>query len=52
MIVMPHPERVYRTQQNSWHPDDWGNNGPWLKLFQNAREWVRDRGSGLTFSTL
>lgn len=40
MIVMPHPERVYRTQQNSWRPDDWGPDGPWLRLFRNARLWV------------
>jgi phosphoribosylformylglycinamidine synthase len=40
MIVMPHPERVFRTQQNSWHPDEWGADGPWLRLFQNARVWV------------
>ncbi|PIE43117.1 MAG: phosphoribosylformylglycinamidine synthase [Gammaproteobacteria bacterium] len=38
-IMMPHPERVYLTRQNSWHPDDWGKYGPWFKLFQNARVW-------------
>jgi phosphoribosylformylglycinamidine synthase len=26
--------------QHSWHPDDWGKDGPWLRLFQNARQWV------------
>lgn len=36
-IMMPHPERVARTMQNSWHPDDWGDDGPWLRMFQNAR---------------
>ncbi len=36
-IMMPHPERVARTVQNSWHPDDWGEDGPWLRLFRNAR---------------
>ncbi|MGH8195713.1 MAG: phosphoribosylformylglycinamidine synthase, partial [Woeseiaceae bacterium] len=36
-ITMPHPERVARTLQNSWHPDDWGDDGPWLRMFQNAR---------------
>ena len=36
-IMMPHPERVVRTAQNSWHPDDWGDDGPWLRLFRNAR---------------
>ena len=37
LIMMPHPERVYRTVQNSWHPQDWGEDGPWLRLFRNAR---------------
>jgi phosphoribosylformylglycinamidine synthase len=36
-IMMPHPERVARTLQNSWHPDDWGVDGPWMRLFRNAR---------------
>jgi phosphoribosylformylglycinamidine synthase len=39
-IMMPHPERVFRTVQNSWHPHDWDEDGPWLRLFRNAREWV------------
>jgi phosphoribosylformylglycinamidine synthase len=39
-IMMPHPERVTRTVQHSWHPDDWGKEGPWLRLFQNARKWI------------
>jgi len=39
-IVMPHPERVFRTVQQSWHPDDWGEDGPWLRMFRNARCWV------------
>ncbi|MDO7597331.1 MAG: phosphoribosylformylglycinamidine synthase [Pseudomonadota bacterium] len=39
-IMMPHPERVTRTVQHSWHPDDWGKDGPWVRLFQNARKWV------------
>ncbi|PHQ81296.1 MAG: phosphoribosylformylglycinamidine synthase [Coxiella sp. (in: Bacteria)] len=40
MIMMPHPERVYRTVQNSWHPDEWGEDGPWLRLFRNARKFL------------
>ena len=36
-IMMPHPERVARTIQNSWHPDDWGDDGPWMRMFRNAR---------------
>ncbi len=39
-IMMPHPERVFRTLQHSWHPDEWGEDGPWLRLFRNARAWV------------
>jgi phosphoribosylformylglycinamidine synthase len=39
-ILMPHPERVFRTVQNSWHPREWGEDGPWLRLFRNARRWV------------
>jgi phosphoribosylformylglycinamidine synthase len=39
-ILMPHPERVFRSVQNSWHPDDWGEEGPWLRMFCNARKWV------------
>ena len=37
LAVMPHPERVFRTINNSWHPDEWGEDGPWLRLFRNAR---------------
>jgi phosphoribosylformylglycinamidine synthase len=39
-IMMPHPERVFRAVQNSWHPREWQENGAWLRMFQNARKWV------------
>jgi phosphoribosylformylglycinamidine synthase len=39
-IMMPHPERVIRTVQYSWHPQDWDEDAPWLRLFRNARVWV------------
>jgi phosphoribosylformylglycinamidine synthase len=39
-ILMPHAERVFRTAQNSWHPDPWGEDGPWMRMFRNARKWV------------
>jgi phosphoribosylformylglycinamidine synthase len=39
-IVMPHPERVFRTVLNSWHPDDWQEDGAWMRIFRNARVWV------------
>ncbi|MCC7080045.1 MAG: phosphoribosylformylglycinamidine synthase [Burkholderiales bacterium] len=39
-IVMPHPERSFRSVQLSWHPRDWPEDSPWMRLFQNARVWV------------
>jgi phosphoribosylformylglycinamidine synthase len=39
-IMMPHPERVFRTVQYSWHPPEWGEDAPWMRLFRNARVWV------------
>ncbi|AWL12685.1 Phosphoribosylformylglycinamidine synthase [Saliniradius amylolyticus] len=39
-IMMPHPERVFRTVANSWHPDDWQEDSPWMRLFRNARVFV------------
>jgi phosphoribosylformylglycinamidine synthase len=39
-LLMPHPERVFRTVQNSWHPAEWGEDGGWMRLFRNARVWV------------
>ena len=39
-IMMPHPERVFRTHAMSWHPAEWGEDSPWMRLFQNARAWV------------
>ena len=41
LIMMPHPERVFRSIQNSWYPSDWGEDGPWLRLFRNARLALR-----------
>ena len=39
-IMMPHPERVFRAVQNSWHPHDWQEDSPWMRMFRNARVWV------------
>jgi phosphoribosylformylglycinamidine synthase len=39
-IMMPHPERVFRSVQMSWHPREWGEDSPWLRMFRNARRWV------------
>jgi phosphoribosylformylglycinamidine synthase len=38
-IMMPHPERVFRTAQMSWHPEPWGEDSPWMRMFRNARVW-------------
>ncbi|MFM2481640.1 phosphoribosylformylglycinamidine synthase [Celerinatantimonas sp. YJH-8] len=37
-IMMPHPERVFRSVAHSWHPADWGENSPWMRMFQNVRK--------------
>lgn len=39
-IMMPHPERVYRTHTNSWFDKSWPEEGPWMRMFRNARLWV------------
>jgi phosphoribosylformylglycinamidine synthase len=39
-IMMPHPERVFRTVSNSWHPDHWGEDSPWMRMFRNARKFI------------
>jgi phosphoribosylformylglycinamidine synthase len=39
-VIMPHPERVFRTVQLSWHPDGWGEDSPWMRFFRNARVHV------------
>ena len=38
--LMPHPERVFRSVQLSWHPEGWGEDSPWTRLFRNARVFV------------
>ncbi len=39
-IMMPHPERVFRSVQHSWAPQEWGEDAPWLRLFRNARSFL------------
>lgn len=39
-IMMPHPERVFRAVQHSWHPDEWQEDGSWMRMFRNARSFV------------
>jgi phosphoribosylformylglycinamidine synthase len=36
-IMMPHPERVFKSWQFSWHPKEWGEDSPWMRLFTNAK---------------
>ena len=38
--MMPHPERVFRAVQLSWRPGAWQHDGPWMRMFRNARAWV------------
>jgi phosphoribosylformylglycinamidine synthase len=40
-ILMPHPERVHRSVQMSWHPGEWGDASPWMRMFRNARAWLQ-----------
>jgi phosphoribosylformylglycinamidine synthase len=40
LVMMPHPERVFRTAQMSWAPSDWQENSPWMKMFYNARKFI------------
>jgi phosphoribosylformylglycinamidine synthase len=39
-ILMPHPERAFRAVQLSWRPQGLGDDGPWLRMFHNARAWT------------
>lgn len=41
LIMMPHPERLFRTVQYSWSDPTWGAYGPWFKLFCNAYEYLK-----------
>ena len=37
LAMMPHPERVFRAYTNPWRDPSWQEDGPWMKLFRNAR---------------
>jgi phosphoribosylformylglycinamidine synthase len=39
-IVMPHPERVFRSVQQSWSLPGAGEDGAWMRMFRNARKWL------------
>jgi len=38
--LMPHPERVFRSVQNSWSPKEWSEDGGWMRVFRNARVFL------------
>ncbi|SPX81658.1 phosphoribosylformylglycinamidine synthase [Moraxella ovis] len=40
-LMMPHPERTLRAVNHSWKPDEWTNDGAWIRLFRNARAFLR-----------
>ena len=44
LAMMPHPERTVMAGIGSWIPEgkaeQWGNTGPWGRIFQSARRWV------------
>jgi phosphoribosylformylglycinamidine synthase len=39
-VMMPHPERVFRSVSLSWHPSGWPEESPWMRMFRNARRWL------------
>jgi phosphoribosylformylglycinamidine synthase len=39
-VAMPHPERVFRAAQCSWHPRAWHDDSGWMRMFRNARSWL------------
>jgi phosphoribosylformylglycinamidine synthase len=39
-VAMPHPERVFRAAQCSWHPHEWREDSGWMRMFRNARVWL------------
>ena len=40
-LMMPHPERTLRAYNHSWKPEEWDEDGAWMRMFRNARAWVR-----------
>jgi phosphoribosylformylglycinamidine synthase len=41
LLTMPHPERSFRVAQNSWYPETAGEFSGWMRMFRNARLWVK-----------
>ncbi|ETD68707.1 phosphoribosylformylglycinamidine synthase [Pelistega indica] len=46
-VMMPHPERVTRNVMMSWSPEKWGEQdsggdySPWMRMFMNARVFLK-----------
>ena len=40
-LMMPHPERTLRAVNHAWKPEEWDKDGAWLRLFRNARAFLR-----------
>ncbi|MDN6275973.1 MAG: phosphoribosylformylglycinamidine synthase [Psychrobacter sp.] len=40
-IMMPHPERNLKAHNHSWKPEEWNEDGAWMRMFRNARAWLR-----------
>ena len=40
-LMMPHPERTLKAYNHSWKPEEWDEDGAWMRMFRNARAWVR-----------
>lgn len=40
-LMMPHPERNLMAYNHSWKPEGWDNDGAWMRMFRNARAFLR-----------
>ncbi|MFN3563368.1 MAG: phosphoribosylformylglycinamidine synthase, partial [Moraxella osloensis] len=40
-LMMPHPERNLMAYNHSWKPEAWDNDGAWMRMFRNARAFLR-----------
>ena len=40
-LMMPHPERNLMAYNHSWKPEEWDQDGAWMRMFRNARAFLR-----------
>ncbi|WP_066804036.1 phosphoribosylformylglycinamidine synthase [Moraxella oblonga] len=40
-LMMPHPERTLRAVNHAYKPAEWDKDGAWLRMFRNARAFLR-----------